>query len=465
MRREPHGAGDEPRRPAGSRGEHVYVLHPLAPPNAATLFVERARRRTCGAGCSAEDERAVVDAICARLDGLPLAIELAADRVRLLSLPALLARLERRLDVLTEGRRDRPQRQRSLRATLEWSWDVLDERERRLLCLLTVFEGGAPLDAAVAVAGGDRAAVEGVVASLLDKTSLLRSDVSTRSRASACSTRCASSPPSAPPASRRLRPRSSCTRATSSATASGWRPRRRARTAATRSSGWPHERGNIRLAYERLLRAGHVAEALRVAVAFAEALPWDAHTHEVRAWLEGGLDALPEDAPGLRATALYWDGMLAISQARFAEADPRLRAALAERARGARASDRGGVADRTRPLGDAGREPGGAQSSAMRRSPRRMRAATGACSPPPCSTHGRHLRTAERLGPRLAQLATEALELYRERRRSLRHGHGAGRAWLVRPDPRHRRAGRRRASRRRTSCAGATATTGAWWSR
>ena len=139
-----------------------------APPSgcaaSTSTWCIRSRRRTtrrCSSNARAphvrggllrEDERAVVDAICARLDGLPLAIELAADRVRVLSLPALLTRLERRLDVLTEGRRDRPERQRSLRATLEWSWDVLDERERRLLCLLTVFEGGAPLDAAVAVA-------------------------------------------------------------------------------------------------------------------------------------------------------------------------------------------------------------------------------------------------------------------------------------------------------------------------
>ena len=88
------------------------------------------------------------------------------------------------------------------------------------------------------------------------------------------------------------------------------------------------ERGNLRLAFERLRHAGQVAEALRVAVAFAQALPWDAHAHEVRGWLMGGLDALPEHARGLRARALYWDGRLAISQGRFAEAEPRLRAAL-----------------------------------------------------------------------------------------------------------------------------------------
>ena len=155
-------------------GEHVYFVHSLSPPNAAALFAARAGAARAG-WTLGEDDREVVDAICARLDGLPLAIELAADRFRQLSLPALLSRLERRLEVLTEGARDRPARQRSLRATLEWSWEVLDEGERRLLCLLTVFEGGVSLDAATEVCGGD-GQVDVVLSSLLDKTSLLRAD-------------------------------------------------------------------------------------------------------------------------------------------------------------------------------------------------------------------------------------------------------------------------------------------------
>ena len=69
--------------------------------------------------------------ICARLDGLPLAIELAADRARLFPLPALLERLEWRLELLCCGPRDLPERQRSLRATLEWSWEVLDTSSAR----------------------------------------------------------------------------------------------------------------------------------------------------------------------------------------------------------------------------------------------------------------------------------------------------------------------------------------------
>jgi tetratricopeptide (TPR) repeat protein len=88
------------------------------------------------------------------------------------------------------------------------------------------------------------------------------------------------------------------------------------------------ERGNIRLAYERLLREGSVDEALRVAIAFARTLPWDAHTHEVRGWLAQAVAQLPPGPTARRAAALYWDGRLAIAQARFDEAEKQLHAAL-----------------------------------------------------------------------------------------------------------------------------------------
>jgi predicted ATPase/DNA-binding SARP family transcriptional activator len=306
-------------------GEHVYFVHPLSPPNAAALFAARAGAARAG-WTLGEDEREVVDAICARLDGLPLAIELAADRFRLLSLPALLSRLERRLEVLTEGTRDRPERQRSLRATLEWSWEVLDAQERRLLCLLTVFEGGASADAVTEVCGGD-GQVDVVLASLLDKTSLLRADAREEQRFAMLDTvrefaaeRAEDVPEVADAELRHARYFVDYSERLAKEAARAHR-----RDSLERLAG---ERANLRLAYERLMRRGDAAEALRVAIAFAEALPWDAHTHEVRSWLSGGLAALTEDAPELRATALYSDGRLAISQARFSDAEPRLRDAL-----------------------------------------------------------------------------------------------------------------------------------------
>ena len=101
--------------------------------------------------------RSAVAELCARLDGLPLGIELAAARVKLLSPQAMLARLERRLSLLTGGARDLPARQQTLRSTIDWSYDLLDPAERTLFARLAVFAGGCSLDAIEAVcnAGGD----------------------------------------------------------------------------------------------------------------------------------------------------------------------------------------------------------------------------------------------------------------------------------------------------------------------
>src|SRR3954468_12315689 len=141
------------RAPLRLTVEHAYRVQPLAVPNAAALF--RARVAASRPGWAAADDERVVAEICARLDGLPLAIELAADRARFLPLPALLARLERRLELLSCGPRDLPERQRSLRATLEWSWEVLQPAQQTLLAQLSVFEGGAALEAVFTVCSSE----------------------------------------------------------------------------------------------------------------------------------------------------------------------------------------------------------------------------------------------------------------------------------------------------------------------
>jgi non-specific serine/threonine protein kinase len=113
----------------------------------------------------------VLAELCVRLEGIPLAIELAAARVKVLSADELLARLDRRLPLLTAGARDAPSRQRTLRATIEWSYELLDEHERRLFTSLAVFAGGWSLDAAEQVCEADL----DVLQSLVDK-SLVRAE-------------------------------------------------------------------------------------------------------------------------------------------------------------------------------------------------------------------------------------------------------------------------------------------------
>ena len=130
--------------------EHVRELAPLPESDAVALFAHRAR------AVKGDFETSdAVGAICDRLDGLPLAIELAAARVRLLTPEALLERLERRLPLLTGGMRDAPERQQTLRATIEWSSELLAENERCLFRSLAVFAGGWSLEAAQQICRAD----------------------------------------------------------------------------------------------------------------------------------------------------------------------------------------------------------------------------------------------------------------------------------------------------------------------
>jgi predicted ATPase/class 3 adenylate cyclase len=131
------------RAPLHVAAEQEYRLEPLPAADAATLFVERAR--TAGREVAADE---TVAAICRRLDGLPLAVELAAARTKLLAPEKLLERLDSALALLTSGARDVPERQRTLRATIEWSYDLLAEASRELFARLAVFVGTFPLEAA-----------------------------------------------------------------------------------------------------------------------------------------------------------------------------------------------------------------------------------------------------------------------------------------------------------------------------
>jgi predicted ATPase/transcriptional regulator with XRE-family HTH domain len=174
------------REPLHVRGEHEYPLTPLPLPGkdqlpalevlaripAIALFVERAMASQPDFTLTAGNAAAVA-AICRRLDGLPLAIELAAARIKVLPPAALLARLEKRLPLLSGGR-DLPARQRTMRDAIAWSYDLLGVKEQALFRRLSVFAGGFSLAAAEAVAAPDATGdvLDGVIA--LVEQSLLR---------------------------------------------------------------------------------------------------------------------------------------------------------------------------------------------------------------------------------------------------------------------------------------------------
>ncbi|HEY7036174.1 MAG TPA: tetratricopeptide repeat protein, partial [Thermomicrobiales bacterium] len=163
------------RQPLRLRIEREYLLAPLALPDlerlppaadlagipAVALFVRQAEAARRAFAVTEENARTVAE-IAVRLDGLPLAIELAAARTKILTPAALLVRLEHRLPLLTSGAQDLPARQQTLRATLDWSHDLLDPDERALFRRLAVFAGGFALEAAEAIGaeGGGRKAEE-----------------------------------------------------------------------------------------------------------------------------------------------------------------------------------------------------------------------------------------------------------------------------------------------------------------
>ena len=174
-------------------GEYEFPVAPLSVPRnssvtvdsvnvspAMALFVDRATAARPGFVMDESNVAAIAE-ICRRLDGLPLAIELAAARIKLLSPAAMLARLDHRLNLLTGGARDLPERQQTLRGAIDWSYELLDESERRLFRRLSVFNGGCTLEAAEYVGIGPNDPEEmapdmlDLVASLLDK-SLIRQE-------------------------------------------------------------------------------------------------------------------------------------------------------------------------------------------------------------------------------------------------------------------------------------------------
>jgi predicted ATPase len=165
------------REPLHVSGERELLVTPLPVSEAMALFVERARAIRQDFALTDENERVVAE-ICDRLEGLPLAIELAAARVRILSPQAILGRLERPLELLTDGARDLPARQRTLRDTIAWSHSLLSPYERRLFARLAGFAGCSRLESAEQVCAlgesGRGGGVLDALASLVERNLLRR---------------------------------------------------------------------------------------------------------------------------------------------------------------------------------------------------------------------------------------------------------------------------------------------------
>jgi predicted ATPase len=173
-----------PVQPLVTPGRSGVTMESLMHYGSVQLFMDRAQAVQPDFQLDATNAGAVAE-ICRRLDGLPLAIELAAARVQVLPPRALLDRLDRRLAILTRGTRDVPPRQQTLRATIDWSYDLLDEHERVLFRRIASFSGGCTLDAVEAVCNpdGTLATLDGM-ARLLEHSLLQREAVSNAQPAS-----------------------------------------------------------------------------------------------------------------------------------------------------------------------------------------------------------------------------------------------------------------------------------------
>ncbi|MFJ5735651.1 AfsR/SARP family transcriptional regulator [Streptomyces microflavus] len=155
------------QEPLGLAGEAMFLVEPLEPADAVRMFMERAAAAAPGfprdPDAPDEPERRAVAEICRRLDGIPLALELAATRVRALGVRELAERLNDRFRVLTFGQRGAPARQQTLRAVIDWSWELLSAPERIVLRRLAAHSDGCDLAAAEAVCAGDGVARDEVL--------------------------------------------------------------------------------------------------------------------------------------------------------------------------------------------------------------------------------------------------------------------------------------------------------------
>jgi predicted ATPase/class 3 adenylate cyclase len=309
-------------------GEQVVPVGPLPDEDAITLFLERA---------SAADpsfreqnaDRAVVSRICDRVDRLPLAIELAAARTPTLGLEGLLSRLDHALGVLTEGLRDAPARQRTLRATIDWSYRLLSARQRALLSSLAVFRGGATLDTIEAVCARVSENLVADLSELVDRALLRRETVAgadPRFQMLATVQEYANELLEAEADADELRGRHADFFA---ALAEGAESGLEGEEQASWLVRVEWELDNVRAALEFAFRSGRTALGLRIVSSLGRF--WRAHGHvtEARGWLKEGLSQPYDVSADVRAFAVWTAARQAMAQHDYDAAVPLAREANA----------------------------------------------------------------------------------------------------------------------------------------
>jgi predicted ATPase/DNA-binding CsgD family transcriptional regulator len=336
-------------------GEQVIQLTPLttppmAPPespegilafSAAALFVVRATAIHPEFALTADSAPAVAE-ICRRLDGLPLAIELAAARSRVLSPEALLARLEPRLPVLTGGARDQPARLRTMRAAIAWSYDLLGPEEQTLFRRLSVFAGGFSLDAASWVIGDGSWGMAtspiphqpsppdlDLLEALVDRSLVrLGSDSGAESRFAMLDTIRAYGEEQLLANGDEALARERHARYFLERVEQNW-PTAFAATLDDWLRRLDQELPNLRLALAWFRASGQPNTVLRLAVALRKFLFVRGHAREGRDWLADALAEADDPPEALRATALLIQGEMTLLLGRFLEAESPLLACLA----------------------------------------------------------------------------------------------------------------------------------------
>ena len=292
---------------------HLPATEGLTRYEAVRLFMDRARSKLAAFDLTPQNARAVAE-VCKRLDGIPLAIELAATRVTVLAVEQIAERLEVSLDLLVGGNRTAEPRQQTLRATLDWSHELLSEPERKLFGRLSVFAGGWTLEAAEEVCSGDGMERDGVLdllSNLVDK-SLVVAEVRVEGELRY----------------RMLEPVRQYAREKLEESGEGERFRRRhteyflalAEEAALELKGnqqeaWLErldaEGGNLRAALSWVFESGEAELAVRLSGELGEFWYHRGHVSEGRRWLEEALTKGQVPSASTRVKALVWAGWLA----------------------------------------------------------------------------------------------------------------------------------------------------------